>query len=151
MSEDREQDRGFTVKDRRRFSDTGEARAATPEEDAKASPAAAEEASAASPSASEAGASGATAREADVLPEITLATFIMSLSTQALLHMGEIPGPAGPGGEKTERDMTAAKQVIDILGLLREKTSGNLDANEEALFDNVLYDLRMRYVELSRR
>ena len=80
-------------------------------------------------------------------PEITLSTFILSLSTQVLLHLGEIPGPAG---EKPERDMLAAKQVIDILGLLREKTKGNLDEDEAALLDNVLYDLRMRYVELSR-
>jgi hypothetical protein len=73
--------------------------------------------------------------------------FIMSLSTQVLLHMGEIPSASG---ERPERDMTSAKQVIDILGLLREKTKGNLDENEEALLDNILYDLRMRYVELSK-
>ena len=144
MSEDHEQDRGFTVKDRRRFSDTGEAK--TGEEVPKA-----EESRVSDPPSEprdDAGAPRPEGGEEQALPEITLSTFVMSLSTQVLLHMGEIPGP---GGEPAERDMTAAKQVIDILGLLRDKTQGNLDANEEALFDNVLYDLRMRYVELSRR
>jgi hypothetical protein len=144
MSEDHEEDRGFTVKDRRRFSDTGEAKA-------EGEVPRAEEPRASDP-ASEPGGQAprrdAEAGEDPALPEITLSTFVMSLSTQVLLHMGEIPGAAG---EQAQRDMTAAKQVIDILGLLRDKTRGNLDANEEALFDNVLYDLRMRYVELSRR
>jgi len=147
MAEDHEQDRGFTVKDRRRFSDTGEAKAAEGEAPEVEAPRASDP-----PSEPRAGAAAARpTREADPnasLPEITLSTFIMSLSTQVLLHMGEIPGGAG---EQAERDMTAAKQVIDILALLRDKTKGNLDVNEEALFDNVLYDLRMRYVELSRR
>jgi hypothetical protein len=81
------------------------------------------------------------------LPEITLSTFIMSMSTQVLMLLGEIPNPAD---NTTRRDMAAAKQVIDILGMLKEKTRGNLESNEEALFDNVLYDLRMRYVELAK-
>lgn len=149
MSQDHEQDRGFTVKDRRRFSDTGEAK--TEGEVPKAETSGASDPPSEPRGEAEASRSDGEAgegRENAALPEITLSTFIMSLSTQVLLHMGEIPGPPG---EQAERDMTAAKQVIDILGLLREKTTGNLDANEEALFDNVLYDLRMRYVELSRR
>jgi hypothetical protein len=59
--------------------------------------------------------------------------------------MGEI---SDPSGAKVDRDMAGAKQVIDILGMLKEKTKGNLDRNEETLLENVLYDLRMRYVEL---
>jgi len=69
----------------------------------------------------------------------------VSLSTQVLMLMGEIPEPTG---RKLERDMSGAKQVIDILGMLKEKTKGNLDKTEEALLDNVLYDLRIRYVQL---
>lgn len=49
-----------------------------------------------------------------------------------------------------ERDLGAAKHVIDILGILREKTRNNLEQGEESLLDSVLYDLRMRYVELVR-
>ena len=82
------------------------------------------------------------------LPEITLSTFVLSLSTQGLMHLGEIPNPID---KAVRQDLTAAKQIIDILGLLREKTKGNLDESEEALFDDILYDLRMRYVDLSRR
>jgi hypothetical protein len=50
-----------------------------------------------------------------------------------------------------ERDLGAAKHVIDIIGILRDKTRNNLDQSEETLLDSVLYDLRMRYVELVRR
>jgi hypothetical protein len=71
----------------------------------------------------------------------------MSLSTQVLMLLGEIPNPID---NTVRRDMVAAKQVIDILGMLKEKTRGNLESNEEALFENVLYDLRMRYVELTK-
>jgi hypothetical protein len=146
MSDDREQDRGFTVKDRRRFSDSGETRS-----DATEASGTADEISGGSAEGTTDARPTTGGHEAlggrPVVPEITLSTFIMSLSTQVLLHLGEIPGSTG---EKPERDMLAAKQVIDILGLLREKTTGNLDENEEALFDNILYDLRMRYVELSK-
>ena len=78
---------------------------------------------------------------------VTFSTFVLGLSTQALLHLGEIPNPVN---RAVERDLVAAKQVIDILGILREKTRSNLDPSEEALLDSMLYDLRMRYVELLR-
>ena len=78
---------------------------------------------------------------------MALSTFIMSMSTQVLVLLGEIPNPAD---NTVTRDMVAAKQVIDILGMLKEKTRGNLESNEEILFENVLYDLRMRYVELAK-
>ncbi len=71
----------------------------------------------------------------------------MGLSTQALMHLGEIPDPEAPHGP----DLPAAKQMIDLLGILREKTTGNLEAAEEQLLSSMLYDLRMRYVEVSRK
>ena len=49
------------------------------------------------------------------------------------------------------KDLVAAKQLIDILGVLDDKTKGNLDAAEAALLTNVLYDLRLKYVEQARR
>ncbi|OFV89813.1 MAG: hypothetical protein A3J75_03555 [Acidobacteria bacterium RBG_16_68_9] len=78
---------------------------------------------------------------------MNFSTFVLSLSTQALAHLGEIPHPVEG---TTTVDLNAARQLIDILGLLREKTRGNLDKTEESLLQNILYDLRMRYVERSR-
>jgi hypothetical protein len=78
---------------------------------------------------------------------VTFSTFVLGLSTQALLHLGEIESPLAG---KVEKDLGAAKDVIDVLGLLREKTRNNLERSEEQLLDSILYDLRMRYVELVR-
>jgi hypothetical protein len=78
--------------------------------------------------------------------EINFTTFVMGLTTQALMHLGEIAEP----GQPQAPDLPAAKQMIDLLGILREKTKGNLDAAEEQLLASMLYDLRMRYVEVSR-
>jgi hypothetical protein len=149
MAEGHQDDRGFTVKDRRRFSpETGEPRADGTDEAPEAAPAGGPAAGAGQSGAqAEAEGSGRPREHAAQVPEITLSTFILSMSTQALMHMGEIEGPEG---EKAERDMVAAQQVIDILGMLRAKTKGNLEQNEEALFDHLLYDLRMRFVELSK-
>jgi hypothetical protein len=135
MAENEER-RGFQVKDRRRFSETGEARADAPEEPPSSS---------VPPSGGTAGARPPETRE-EAEP-VTFSTFVLGLSTQALLHLGEIPNPLTKG---LERDLPAAKQVIDILGILRQKTGSNLEPGEEALLDSVLYDLRMRYVELVR-
>jgi hypothetical protein len=132
MTDEREEGRGFTVSDRRRFTpETGEARGDAPEERAAAETAA--------------DAAGDLGTSAPPLPEITLSTFVISLSTQVLMHLGEIPNPVD---NTVHRDLSSAKQVIDILGMLQQRTKGNLDESEEALFDSVLYDLRMRYVQL---
>lgn len=78
------------------------------------------------------------------LPEATFSTFIYSLSTSALIHLGEIPEPTT---QKMAKNIPLAKQTIDILGILQEKTKGNLTQDEEPLLNNILYDLRMRYVK----
>ncbi|HEU4404308.1 MAG TPA: DUF1844 domain-containing protein [Polyangiaceae bacterium] len=93
----------------------------------------------------EPGAEGTTA-EASTLPHIDFSTFIVSLSHSALTHLGDAPQPDG----SVERDLALARQTIDILGLLQEKTHGNLTGDEERLLTQVLYDLRMRFVEVSR-
>jgi hypothetical protein len=80
------------------------------------------------------------------LPEVTLATFIFSLSSSALVHLGEIPEPET---NRTAVDLPIAKQIIDTLGMLQDKTKGNLDQDEERLLKSVLYDLRMRYIQKS--
>ena len=78
------------------------------------------------------------------LPEVSFATFVYSLSTSALVHLGEIPEPIT---EKMDKNLPLAKQTIDILGILQDKTKGNLTQEEENLLNNFLYDLRMRYVK----
>ncbi|MCK5403880.1 MAG: DUF1844 domain-containing protein [Desulfobulbaceae bacterium] len=84
---------------------------------------------------------------AHVMPEVTFAAFIMSLSTSALYHLGEI---ADPSSGKTHQDLVLAKHTIDTLSLLHEKTKGNLNDEEKGLLENIMYDLRMRYVNLER-
>jgi hypothetical protein len=80
------------------------------------------------------------------LPQIDFATFVLSLSHSARVHLGDAPQPDGT----TERDLALARQSIDILVLLQEKTRGNLSGAEERLLNQVLYDLRVRFVEVSR-
>ncbi len=80
----------------------------------------------------------------DVSQGMNFSSFILGLSTQALMCLGEIPDPQDG---KSHQDLSAAKQFIDILGILREKTSGNLDKGEAQLLDHILFDLRMRYVK----
>jgi len=91
--------------------------------------------------------------EAQGLPEMSFATLVLSLSTSALLHLGVAP-PEEAGtapAEPPEPNPTLARQTIDILEILRDKTRGNLDAAESALLDQVLHDLRMRFVALRSR
>ncbi len=80
--------------------------------------------------------------------EISFGAFLMSLSTEALVHLGEM---ADPSSGQEQRDLAMAQQLIDILGMLRDKTRGNLDHDEQALLDAILFDLRMKYVEIARR
>jgi len=82
------------------------------------------------------------------VPPIDFATFLLSLASTALIHLGVNPDPVGG---KTEIDPVLARQTIDILGMLREKTRGNLSDDEQHFFDALLYDLRMRYVEIAGR
>ena len=145
-SEERDQERGFKVADRRRFSETGEARetAETSVPETEAAPEAPRDAPS-TPAEQPAEGTGATAAEG--IPEINFSTFIIGLSAQALAHLGEIPDPMH---QAVRIDLEAARQVIDILGLLRDKTEGNLDSAEAPLLESVLYDLRMKYVERVR-
>ena len=84
----------------------------------------------------------------EALPQLDFATFILSLSHSALMHLGEVPDP---DTNQTTLDLGLAKQNVDILGLLEEKTKGNLTGDEERLLAQVLFDLRMRYVERSKK
>jgi len=77
------------------------------------------------------------------LPDIDFATFILSMGSSALVHLGEMPAPDGTN----DRDLPLAKQTIDLLALLQEKTQGNLDEAEDNLLRSLLYDLRIKYVD----
>lgn len=77
-------------------------------------------------------------------PPVNFTNFVISLSTSALFHFGDFPEFEGG---KAEKNLPAAKQTIDILDMLNEKTKGNLDANEQNLIQGVLYELKMRYVK----
>jgi hypothetical protein len=78
------------------------------------------------------------------MPEVTFTAFIMSLSTSALFHLGEISDPSS--GEK-KKDLVLAKHAIDTLDMLEKKTRGNLDGDEKSMLDNILCDLKLRYVK----
>jgi hypothetical protein len=82
------------------------------------------------------------------MPEIDFGMFVMSLASSVLVHLGEIEHPEGGA---RERNLPLAKQTIDILGMLREKTRGNLNEAESQMLENLLYDLRMKDVEAKKR
>jgi hypothetical protein len=82
----------------------------------------------------------------DTLSPIDFATFVLSLSHSVLMHLGEAPHPED---NAVRVSLPLAKQTIDLLGLLEEKTKGNLTGEEERLITQILFDLRMRYVEKS--
>jgi hypothetical protein len=76
---------------------------------------------------------------------ITFPAFVLSLAHTAALHFGDLPDPMT--GQVSEPNLLAARQMIDILALLEEKTRGNLSLEERQLLEQVLYELRMRYTE----
>lgn len=80
----------------------------------------------------------------DCLAPMDFSTFIMSLASSALVNLGKLSAPEGGAPAK---DLPAAKQIIDILGVLHEKTEGNLDDSEQKLLASLLYDLRVQYVD----
>lgn len=81
------------------------------------------------------------------LPEVDFSTFLLSLAHSVFVHLG-VAEP--PPGETAEVDLPLARQTIDLLALLSEKTRGNLTGAEEHLLEQILYDVRSRYVELSK-
>ncbi len=146
MADEEIEGKGFVVRDRRRFTEKGEPREETgPEEPPKEPPKEPE------PPAQEEAKDRARveekATEEAPFPEINFSTFIFSLNTSALLHLGEIPDPATG---KQQEDLATAKQTIDLIAMLQEKTRGNLAPDEENLLKHILYDLRLRYVQKAK-
>jgi hypothetical protein len=138
MEEDKNE-KGFVIKDRRHFDESGSVRKEDeakkeekkPEVKVEQVPPPVEEPRNAPP-------------EDAPLPEINFAGFIFSLSTTAMYHFGDFPDP---GTKEAKRNLSAAKQTIDILSILKTKTEGNLEEDEKQLLDGILYELRMRFVK----
>jgi hypothetical protein len=125
MASDDPKPGGFSVSDRRAFTNAGEPRQEDADADAPTAPS-----------------GGATA-----LPQVDFHTFVLSLGSSALLHLGELEVP---GAEGPQKDLALAKHTIDVLVMLEEKTRGNLTPAEEKLISSLLYDLRLRYVEATK-
>ena len=141
MTEENEES-SFTVRDRRRLSpETAEPRK-------KESPAKEKEGPPPSSKAKTQDQTTTPDSSAGPLPEVTFSSFALSLTTQALLCLGEIPNPQDG---KTHQDLPTAQHIIDILGVLKKKTEGNLEKSEEQLLEHSLFDLRMKYVEIAKR
>lgn len=119
----------FKVVDKRRFSETGETKAEAEKAEKK-------EEKVEKPQ---------DAPKSAPLPPVDFSTFMLSLSNSALLHLGEIPHQET---NKVERNLELARHTIDMIDMLKQKTKGNLTGEEAMLLDNILYDLRMRYVKL---
>jgi hypothetical protein len=84
----------------------------------------------------------------DELTAVTFVGFVLSLAHTAAVHFGDVPDPVT--GETAQQNLVAAQQMIDILALLEEKTRGNLSAEERQLLEQIVYELRLRYVEVSK-
>jgi hypothetical protein len=126
------EEKGFVIKDKRTFDKSGEVRPTEPGkvEEKK--------------TVEEKKPPKREAEEKAPLPEINFPSFMLSLSTSAMYHFGDFPDPVS---KETKKDLAAAKQTIDILNMLKEKTEGNLDDGEKELLDGILFELRMRYVK----
>jgi len=82
-------------------------------------------------------------------PVLDFNALVLSLGSSAIVHLGEAPDPSS--GQKIPPDFVLAQQSIDLLAMLQEKTRGNLTAEEARFLDNMLYDLRMLFVEVSQK
>ena len=81
-------------------------------------------------------------------PGISFAGFVISLATTAAVHFGDIADPHT--GERQEPDLIAAHQMIDLIGLLQDKTKGNLEEAEQKLLASLIYDLRVAFVDAQK-
>jgi hypothetical protein len=159
-----EEEKGFTVKDHRSFKSDGSVRDSEVEQsgtDAKSSEAPGSDAgeSAAKQGEAEAEAQFEEAKAQDEaaessqeqdrgpLPPVEFSGLILSLSHAAMMHLGQIPDP-NTGQAQMDRDL--ARHTIDTIGMLKEKTEGNLNPEEQRLIDHALTELRLAYVRLNR-
>jgi hypothetical protein len=84
------------------------------------------------------------AEQAPALGPVDFSTHVLSLASSALIALGKIPDP---DGESHPKDLETARDLIDVLGMLEQKTKGNLDEAETRLLASLIYDLRVAYVD----
>ena len=140
MSNNEHEDKGFKISDRRTLNEEGRAR--DHEDETRETKQSKVEREAVQ-------AEEQAAQQNQVpLPEVNFISLIYSLSTSVLVHLGLVPDPSS---NLTKKDLAQAKQTIDLLTMLQEKTKGNLTKEEEGFLKEVLYDLRLKYVEGSKK
>ncbi len=127
-----EEEQGFRVTDKRGFREDGEVRSPEASEKAEEKPTS----------------DKASGQEIPPRPPIDFASYIMGYYAQAMVFLGEVPNPLT---NKKEEDVEAARQMIDILSMLEQKTKGNLNGEEQQLLESVLYELRMKFMAKTNR
>ncbi len=137
--EEEKKEKGFVIKDRRVFDESGSVRTEEAKKAEEKKPEPPPEEIKIPPEAK-------VEPETDQgpFPEVSFASFIFSLSTTAMYHFGDFPDPVT---KESRRNLPAAKQTIDILSILKTKTEGNLDEDEKQMLDGILFELRMRFVK----
>lgn len=141
MADEKKEPSEFKVVDRRSFTPEGSRREEVPTEHTRSEPP--------PPSPSAPRPEVVEERQEEIAEEASgFETLVSYLSTTAMFQLGLI---AGPGGERIPPDMVNAQRTIDLLQVLQEKTAGNLTPQETSLLDDVLYELRMTFVELQKR
>ena len=131
------EEKGFTIKDRRTFGEDGELKEGDKDKKEEIK----EEKT------KEKKGDKREDQERPPLPEVNFNSLIFSLSSSALFHLGEI---ADPQTGKTMKDLPLAKHSIDTIAMLKEKTKGNLTEEESKFIENILTDLRWRYVKATK-
>ena len=134
----------FTITDRRQFTSEGEVRQ---ESETESQPSEAPPPQVEDPPPQVQGEKLPETAEEDTQEGMNFSSFLLSLATTGMVHLGEIPEPTT--GQKLE-NLEAAGQMIDILGILKEKTEGNLLSEESQLLKNLLYELRMKFLSKSK-
>ena len=132
-----EEEKGFVIKDRRAFDDKGDVKDQERKEEPRKEEARKAETGKKAP---------ADKTEGMPLPEVNFNSLIFSLSSSALINLGEIADPVS--GQK-QKDLPLAKHSIDTIAMLKDKTKGNLDPEEQRFLDTILADLRWRYVKIA--
>jgi hypothetical protein len=137
MTKEREEEQGFRVTDKRSFTEEGEVHAAETSEskEPKFEPSSTAEAKSAGP-------------ESSQRPPIDFPSYILGYYAQGSVLLGKVPNPYT---NKKEEDPEAAKNIIEILAMLEQKTKGNLSKEEAQLLESVLYELRMEFMAKTNR
>ncbi|ETX02778.1 MAG: hypothetical protein ETSY1_02405 [Candidatus Entotheonella factor] len=148
--EEEQQEQGFTVSDKRLFTKDGARRegSARPEPSRPEPPPPPPPPRAAEPPRPESPSSGAGMPPEGDVPPADFSTYVIMLANTVMMMLGQVPDPVT---QQRRLDLTQAKHTIDILMMLQEKTRGNLDAEEIKLIDDVMPQLQMAYVSISRQ